>query len=106
MNAQTTAEKIRFLYGSPLNVVSDCLRGFLYADEGKEFIVCDFSAIEARVLAWLAGEEEVLEIFRGHGKIYEHAAAGIYKVPMSTFLLLHHRIRRLKLLLCTTIEVN
>ncbi len=82
MNAQTTAEKIRFLYGSPLNVVSDCLRGFLYADEGKEFIVCDFSAIEARVLAWLAGEEEVLEIFRGHGKIYEHAAAGIYKVPM------------------------
>ena len=45
-------------------------------------VACDFSAIEARGLAWLAGQESVLEIFRTHGKIYEHAAAGIYHVPL------------------------
>lgn len=82
MHAQHASDKISFLYGSPLTILADCLRGFLYAAPGKELIACDFSAIEARVLAWLAGEESVLDIFRGHGKIYEHAAAGIYKIPM------------------------
>jgi DNA polymerase bacteriophage-type len=62
--------------------MSSCLRGFLKAPPGKKLIAGDFSAIEARVLAWLAGEESVLEIFRTHGKIYEHTAASIYSVPM------------------------
>ncbi len=69
-------------FGSPLTVLSDSLRGFLIADEGKDLIAADFSAIEARVIAWLAGEEHVLETFRGHGLIYEHEAAGIYRVPI------------------------
>jgi DNA polymerase len=70
------------VYGSPLSVISDMLRGFITARDGYDLIAADFSAIEARVLAWLAGEESVLEVFRTHGKIYEAAAGGIYSVPM------------------------
>ena len=69
--------------GSPLDVASWCLRGMLRAPEGKEFIAADYSAIEARVLAWLAGEKKILDVFRTHGKIYEAAAADIYRVPLT-----------------------
>lgn len=82
MNITDALSIIDMFYGSPLNVISDCLRGFIIPNEGHDFIAADFSAIEARVLAWLAGEEHVLETFRGHGLIYEHAAAGIYRKPM------------------------
>jgi DNA polymerase len=82
-NIADLVSEIDMLYGPPLTVISHCLRGFLIASPGHDLIAADFSAIEARVIAWLAGEEKVLAIFRTHGKIYEHAAAEIYKVPMS-----------------------
>ncbi|HUD75288.1 MAG TPA: DNA polymerase [Terracidiphilus sp.] len=69
-------------YGPSMAAISDCIRGMLIAGEGNELVACDFSAIEARALAWLAGQESVLEIFRTHGKIYEHAAADVYHVPL------------------------
>jgi len=69
-------------YGPVLDALADCLRGMITAAPGHELVAMDFSAIEARVLAWLAGEEKVLDVFRGHGKIYEHAAAGIYQKPI------------------------
>ena len=53
---------------------------FIKAPEGKKLIVCDFSAIEARVLAWLADEEHILEVFKTHGKIYEASAAMMLKI--------------------------
>lgn len=65
-----------------MTVISDCLRGFINAAPEKELVAMDFSAIEARVVAWLAGEESVLEIFRTHGLIYEFAASLIYGVPL------------------------
>ena len=65
-------------YGPVLDAMADCLRGMLVASPGHELIAMDFSAIEARVLAWLAGEDRVLEIFRTHGLLYESAAADIY----------------------------
>jgi DNA polymerase len=71
-------EYIDINYGPVMDAMADCLRGMILAKDGHELIAMDFSAIEARALAWLAGEEEVLKIFRTHGKIYEHAAAGIY----------------------------
>lgn len=79
---QNLRDHIDLMYGSPLGIVSDILRGVLISKEGHDLIAADFSSIEARVIAWLSGEEEVLNIFRGHGMIYEHAAASIYKVPM------------------------
>jgi DNA polymerase len=73
---------IDMMYGPVMDAISDCVRGLFVAPAGKDLVAVDFSAIEARVLAWLASEEKVLEIFRTHGKIYEHAAAGIYRVAM------------------------
>lgn len=75
-------EYLDVMYGAPMDVVASCLRGMLVPPRGHDLVAVDFSAIEARVLAWLAGQESVLDIFRTHGKIYEHAAAGIYRVPM------------------------
>jgi DNA polymerase len=69
-------------YGPVMDAMADSLRAMITAKQGHELIAMDFSAIEARVLAWLAGEEKVLEIFRTHGKIYEHAASGIYNKPI------------------------
>jgi DNA polymerase len=74
------SDKIRGMGLLPMSAVSDCIRGFLRAQPGKDLIACDFSAIEARVIAWLAGQENVLEVFREGGKIYELTAAGIYGV--------------------------
>lgn len=77
---QQARDQIDVFYGNPLSVISDCLRGFIVAKDGHRLVAADFSAIEARVIAWLAGEEKVLDIFRTHGKIYEHAASLIFNV--------------------------
>lgn len=69
---------LNMCFGPVMDALADCLRGMITAGPGKELVAMDFSAIEARVLAWLAGQESVLKIFRTHAKIYEHAAAGIY----------------------------
>ena len=76
-------DTIELCYGNVPDTLSQLIRTAFVAPEGKTFAVCDFSAIEARVLAWLAGEEWVLEVFRDHGKIYEATAAQMYGVPMS-----------------------
>ena len=67
-------------FGPPMAVLADCIRGFLVPKSGYIFQAGDFSSIEARVLAWLAGEEKTLEVFRGHGKIYEATAGAIFNV--------------------------
>ena len=78
MNLKDSTAMINILYGSPMGVMSDCIRGMLIAEEGHELIACDFSAIEARGLAWLADEKERLKVFNGDGKIYEYTAGEIY----------------------------
>ena len=65
-------------YGNVPDTLSQLIRTAFVAPDGETFAVCDFSAIEARVLAWLAGEEWVVEVFRGHGKIDEATAAQMY----------------------------
>ena len=75
-------ELLSFLYDDPADVLSQCLRPAIIPESDKKFIVADFSAIEARVLAWLAGEKWVLEVFETDGKIYEAAASRMFGVPV------------------------
>lgn len=76
-------DTMELCYGNVPDTLSQLIRTAFVAPEDKTFAVCDFSAIEARVLAWLAGEEWVLEVFRGHGKIYEATAAQMYGCDVS-----------------------
>lgn len=75
-------ELTEMLYGNIPDTLSQLIRTAFVAEDGDTFIVCDFSAIEARVIAWLAKEEWRLEVFRGDGKIYEASAAHMFNVPM------------------------
>lgn len=79
-------ELIDLLYGNPLFAVSDCLRACFSATPGRHLKVADYSSIEGRVTAWLAGEEWKLEVFRKNDRkegpgAYETAASGIFNVP-------------------------
>lgn len=75
------AEALEMLYGIP-DTLSQLIRTALVPDDGCRFIVADFSAIEARVIAWLAGEDWRMDVFRTHGRIYEASAAQMFKVPI------------------------
>lgn len=73
---------LRMVYGDVPDVLSQLIRTAFIPSEGRKFVVADFSAIEARVIAWLAGEQWVNEVFATHGKIYEATAAQMFHVPI------------------------
>ena len=75
-------EGIRLLYGNAPDTLSQLIRTAFIPSEGHKFVVADFSAIEARVIAWLAGEQWVNEVFATHGKIYEATASQMFHVPI------------------------
>lgn len=77
---------IELLHGSVPNTLSGLIRTCFVPQSDFKFIICDYSAIEARVLAWLAGEHWVLEEFKGDGKIYEATAARMYNIDKSTIV--------------------
>ena len=77
-------ELLELLYGNLMQVFSELIRTAIIAPEGYTFIVADYSAIEARVIAWLADEKWRLDVFAGHGKIYEASAAQMFKVPIDS----------------------
>ena len=79
-------ELLDTLYASVPGTLSELIRTAFIPKDGCRFLVADFSAIEARVLAWLANEEWVLEEFRGKGKIYEATASRMFHIPQETIV--------------------
>lgn len=79
---QGDLDEFEMNYGNVTQVLSELIRTAFIAAPGHTFHVCDFSAIEARVIAWLAGEDWVLEVFRTNGDIYCANASKMFKVPV------------------------
>jgi DNA polymerase len=81
LNAGGTAEVLTLLFGQPgvaaLDVVITLIRSCLIARPGKRLVVADFSQIEARVIAWLAGQQDVLDVFESGEDVYTHTARAI-----------------------------
>lgn len=75
-------DTVEMLYGDVSDMLSQLVRTAFIAPKGKTYCVADFSAIEARVVSWLADEEWRLDVFRGDGKIYEAAGARMFNVPI------------------------
>ena len=75
-------EELEFLFDSVPDTLSQLIRTAFIPSEGNRFIVADFSAIEARVIAWYASEKWRLEVFKTHGKIYEASASQMFHIPI------------------------
>lgn len=75
-------EGLEMLFGEPAPIFSQLVRTAFIPSPGNRFVVSDFSAIEARVIAWIAGEEWRLDVFRNDGDIYCESASRIYHVPV------------------------
>ena len=75
-------ELLDMLYGNVPNVLSELIRTVLIAKQNHRFIVADFSAMEARVLSWLAGEKWRIDTFKNGGDIYCASASQMFKVPV------------------------
>ena len=83
---QGDAESIELLTGNVSDTLSQLIRTALVPGGPRTFVDADFSAIEARLIAWLAGEDWVLDVFRTTGKIYEATAARIFGVPFESIV--------------------
>lgn len=75
-------DALRLVYGKPNDTLSQLIRTAFVSAPGHVLIDADFSAIEARVISWLADQEWRLEVFRTHGKIYEASASQMFNVPL------------------------
>ncbi len=79
---QRKLDNLRLIYGSVPDTLSQLIRTAFVASGGNVLIDADFSAIEARVISWLAGEQWRLDVFKTHGKIYEASASQMFGVPI------------------------
>ena len=75
-------ESLEMIFGEPSHIFSQLVRTAFIPSPGNRFVVSDFSAIEARVIAWITGEDWRLEVFRNNGDIYCESASHIYHVPV------------------------
>ena len=81
LTKQANGLALQLLFGDVKDILSQLIRTSFVPGPGHCFLVADFSAIEARVIAWLAGEKWVMDIFAGDGRIYEATAAQMFGVP-------------------------
>ena len=72
---------IEMLFGAPLTVVADCVRGIICAPKGRAITAGDFSAIEGRGIAWLAGQHDKLDVFARGEDIYKQQASVVFGIP-------------------------
>lgn len=77
---------IEMCYGPVADMLSQLIRTAIVAPKGRHFKIADFAAIEARVIAWLSGEQWRMDVFRTHGKIYEASASQMFKVPLDSIV--------------------
>lgn len=75
-------DALKLIYGNIPDTLSQLIRTAFVPSEGNKLFISDFSAIEARVIAWLAGEQWRLDVFNTHGKIYEASASQMFGVPI------------------------
>lgn len=80
--ADNDLEFLELAFGNVPDTLSQLIRTAFIPKPKHRFLVADFSAIEARVIAWLAGEKWRIDVFNGHGKIYEASAAAMFGVPI------------------------
>lgn len=73
-------ELFMLLYDKPIDVISQCMRGFIRAPKGYELAVVDYTAIEARILAWVAGEETILAAYRKGLDVYKVMAVTLFRL--------------------------
>ena len=78
----SNTEGVKMLYGNVPDTISQLIRTAFIPENNHHFLVADFSAIEARVIAWLAQEHWRLDVFNTHGKIYEASASAMFGVPV------------------------
>lgn len=76
-------DAVEMIYGDVSDILSQLVRTALIAPKNMLFSVADFSAIEARVISWLANERWRLDVFHGDGKIYEATGSKMFNVPIS-----------------------
>jgi DNA polymerase len=79
-------EAVMLLFGSIPDTLSQLIRTAFIPAPGHTLLVSDFSAIEARIVSWLAGEQWRLDVFAGHGKIYEASASQMFGVPIESIV--------------------
>ena len=82
LTAEKDFEAVQMIWGETAFIFSQLVRTAFIASPGCRFVVCDFSAVEARILAWLAGEQWRMDVFKNGGDIYCESASKMYHVPV------------------------
>ena len=82
MTREGNYEGLRMIYGNVPDTLSQLIRTAFIPSEGRHFVVADFSAIEARMIAWMAGEQWVMDVFAKDGDIYCETASAMFGVPV------------------------